>query len=128
MRASILAAFAESLKGVEVPARLHEGSIRENAPIEGPHGVTPLIHTDNVASGRPLAQLGGFVRDPVQPLLRQQPYGARVVHLAAQGGADEETSVVIAGSGAITADYGFDATTALFKDSMDAMEEQGFAG
>lgn len=72
------------------------------------------------------------MRDPVQPLLRQQPYGARVVHLAAQGGAgggaDEETSVVIAGSGAITADYGFDATTARFKHSIDAMEEQRFAG
>ena len=115
MPASLLAEFAESLKGDDLPARLHEGLIGENLPIEGPYGPKPLVYADYVASGRALAQVEDFVRDRVLPYYanshteasfcgsfctRLREEARSVVKRAV--GADDETSVVFAGSGATT--------------------------
>ena len=109
---NLLLGFRQELDGDTVAA-LQAGLVGQNARIEGPFGVKPLVYADYVASGRALMQIERFVLEEVLPYyanshteasfcggfmtrLRREARAA----IAACCGADGAHAVIFAGSGA----------------------------
>ena len=109
---SAIADFEASLFRGDILAQLREGLIGENVIIDGPRGPVPLIYADYVASGRALRQVETFVQEKVLPFYANTHTQASFVgayctrmreearaRIAELIGADDECSVVFAGSG-----------------------------
>lgn len=105
----------ELTAGDDLPARLRAGVIGEGAPFDGPFGPREIVYADYVASGRALRQIEAFVLERVLPYYANSHTeashcGAHSTRLreAARAaiarivGADEDCSVIFAGSGATT--------------------------
>lgn len=99
----------------DMPARLRAGVIGEGATFDGPFGPREIVYADYVASGRALRQIEDFVLERVLPYYANSHTeashcGAHSTRLreAARAAiariveADENCSVVFAGSGATT--------------------------
>ncbi|MBW4985377.1 aminotransferase class V-fold PLP-dependent enzyme [Mameliella sp. CS4] len=104
--------FKAALTGADIHDRIRAGLIGEDAKIEGPYGLRPLIYADYVASGRALTQVEDFVRDRVLPYYANThtqasycgEYMTRLreaarAEIARMVGAGDGMSVIFAGAG-----------------------------
>jgi selenocysteine lyase/cysteine desulfurase len=110
---SLLRQFGAALSSGDVIERLRAGLIGNDAMIDGPFGLKPLVYADYVASGRALMQVEEFVLAKVLPFYANSHTEAsycggfmtrlRREARAAIGeccGATNEHAVIFAGSGA----------------------------
>ena len=59
--------FKASLNCSNLLDKIQGGLIGDDAQIQGPFGLRPLLYADYVASGRALAQVEDFIRNQVLP-------------------------------------------------------------